>query len=102
MRRRNPTKAPINMTFWKRDGELWYADAKDLLEAIKVSGNSEEALKRKLGAGYIKLQEALSGARLTDWTVSHIEWGLTPATTSSVSLGDTSTLVPTAPRPTKC
>ncbi len=66
------------MGFWKRDGDLYYADPVDLEEAIERSGHSEDVLRRKLGAGYLELLEALNGKRLSGWTVSFLEYGLTP------------------------
>lgn len=66
------------MPFWKKDGELWYAERADLEAAIQASGHSDDNLRRKLGAGYAELREALNGKRLGGWSVSHLEWGLTP------------------------
>ena len=69
------------MSLWKKDGDLWYAERADLEAAIAASGHSEDILRRKLGAGYSELQEALRGKRLGGWTISHLEWGLTPENT---------------------
>ena len=76
--KRNKAKPPIKMPFWKKDGDLWYAERAELEAAIQTAGHSEENLKRKLGAGYGELLEALKGKRLSGWSVSHLEWGLTP------------------------
>jgi hypothetical protein len=78
MQRRNKARPTIKMPFWKQDGKRWFAEKADLLKAIEASGRAEEQLKSKLGAGYAELLEALEGKRLEGWTVSHIEWGLTP------------------------
>ena len=78
MRRRSNSKPKITLPFWKQDGRLWYVEAADLETAIKASGHSEAILRRRLGAGFEELQNALMGKRLDGWTVSHIEWGLMP------------------------
>jgi hypothetical protein len=48
-----------NMPFWKKDGDLWYAERADLEAAIAASGYSEDILHRKLVAGYSELQKAM-------------------------------------------
>lgn len=78
MKARSKAKPPIEAPFWRKDGELYYAKRSDLESAIRASGHSEEALKRRLGAGYAELEAALEGKRISGWSVSHIEWGLKP------------------------
>jgi hypothetical protein len=82
---RNKAVPPIKMSFWKRDGNLYYADANDLEEAIQLSGHTQDVLKRKLGAGYSELLAALKGKRLGGWTVWFLERGLTPESEHATS-----------------
>lgn len=78
MKRLSSSQPKITFAFWRSEGKHWYAERSDLEAAIRSSEHSEEALKRRLGAGYNELLQAMDGKRLTGWTVSHIEWGLGP------------------------
>ena len=76
-RRFRPTP-PIKMAFWKAEGKLWYAEPKDLLEAIEASGHSHKLIQTRMGAGYHYIQDILDGKRIDGWAVCQIEWGLSP------------------------
>lgn len=78
MKRRMDKKPTIQLPIWKLVQNQYFADKGELEKAIAASGRSEAELKRKLGAGFLNLDRALSGEPLSVWEVSHIEWGIIP------------------------
>jgi hypothetical protein len=73
---RTKSKPPIKAAYWKIDGKLYYVEREDLENAIRASGYSDEALKRKMCAGYSDLQQALAGERISGWAAYFIECSL--------------------------
>ncbi|MDZ4662947.1 MAG: hypothetical protein SGJ18_15145 [Pseudomonadota bacterium] len=85
--RRHDYIPPFEFTFWKKDGELFFADAKDIESAIINSGNSEDQFKRRMGRGRQLLDDAKAGKKLTRWEVVFIESGLMPDNNDPVPRG---------------
>jgi hypothetical protein len=78
MRGRTKSKPPIQLTIWKPDGKLWYAEKADLERVVKESNVSDEELKRRMLRGYDALLDALNGKRIDGWSVAFIEGALLP------------------------
>lgn len=66
------------LNFWHQDGTFWVADRSGMEAFIVASGYSEEDLKRRLGAAYSELFEALNGKPLSAWSAVFIEHGISP------------------------
>lgn len=74
-RRVDDTPSPT-LPIWKKDGKLWRVEKLDLIEAINASPNSELEMKERMGKGYSRIADALSGQALDIWGVKHVEWGI--------------------------
>lgn len=83
--RRNKAKPPIKLPFWKKDGDLWFADPADLQNAIVSSGLPIETIQKRMGVGYGHIQEVLDGKRIDGWAVTHIEWGISPEKSAPIT-----------------
>ncbi|MGZ3711028.1 MAG: hypothetical protein ACXVBE_04695 [Bdellovibrionota bacterium] len=74
---RNRHKIPSpELNFWRQEGAFWIAEREGMEAFIVASGYSEEELKRRLGASYSELFEALNGKPLSAWTAVFIERGI--------------------------
>jgi hypothetical protein len=76
MKSKSKATPKIELPFWKKDGNLWYADPTDIELAVIKCGLDEDGLRRRLGAGYHYLAEAMQGKRFDGWTASHLDWAL--------------------------
>lgn len=78
MARRYDYVPKFEMSFWKPDGKLWYAERADLEAALQRSCRTEDDLIKRLGAGFHYIQDLLEGKRLEKSAIMHVEWGIKP------------------------
>jgi hypothetical protein len=84
MARRTRYRLPtLDPSLWKVEGESRIAKPEAIQAVIASSGYSDAELRRKLGAAYKELGEALEGKPVGIWTANFIESAIKPRSDSS-------------------
>lgn len=76
--KRQDHKPKLNENLWtSRDG-AYYTTADKIDEILRISGYSEDELRRRLGHGYDMLGKIRTNHGVDYWCAKHIEWGISP------------------------